>query len=110
MFTELYLRTTEPEGSLSSVIKENIGGILLSVLVHTIIYWGFVEIVSFIFFGRCLSRIVNIRLIIALVLIMFFGYIGRYYHVRDVYQAYGYDKVKTREHLDKLYVGWIFIA
>jgi len=110
MFTELYLKTTDPKGSLTSVLKENMMGIMVSVLFHTIIYWGFVQLVSFIFLGRGLSSAVSVRLLVALVLIMFFGYIGRYYHVKDVYNAYGHDMVKTRAHLDRLYVGWIFIA
>jgi hypothetical protein len=110
MFTEVYLRTTDPKGSLASVLKENMMGILVSVLFHSILYWGFVQMVSFIFLGRWLSTAVSMRLCVALVLIMVFGYIGRYYHVRDVYNAYGHDMVKTRAHLDRLYVGWIFIA
>ena len=110
MFTEVYLRTTDPEESLFNLLKNNIGGILLSVLFHTIIYWVFIQWISFIFLGKWLYKTTNIRVIIALVIIMFFGYIARFYHVKDVYKAYGYDKIKTREHLDKLYVGWIFIA
>jgi hypothetical protein len=110
MFTEIYLRTTDPNDSLYNMLKHNTSGILLSVIFHTIIYWGFVQLVSFIFIGKWLSNSISIRLIIILLLIMFFGYIGRYYHVKDIYKAYGYDKIKTREHVDKLYIGWIFIA
>ena len=110
MFTELYLRTTEPQESLFKMLKNNIGDILLSVLFHTIIYWGFIQLISFVFLGKWLYKTTNIRVIITLFVIMFFGYIARYYHAKDVYKAYGYDIIKAREHLDKLYIGWIFIA
>jgi len=110
MFTDLYLRTTDPEQSLNKMMAENILGIVGSVLFHTIVYWLFVCLVSYIFLGRGLSMRVHIRLIIALLFIMFFGYIGRYYHVQEIYRAYGRDKLKTRAHLDRLYIGWIFIG
>ena len=110
MFTELYLRTTEPDSTLFTMLQSNFGGITLSVLLHTIIYSIFIQFISFIFFGKWLSNKINIRLIIALIIIMYLGYIARYYHVQDVYKAYGYDTIRTREHLDKLYIGWIFIA
>lgn len=110
MFTDLYLTTTDPEISLNKMMAENIRGIIGSVLFHTFVYWFFVCLIFYIFLGRGPSRRVHIRLIIALLFIMFFGYIGRYYHVQEIYTAYGRDKLKTREHLDRLYIGWIFIG
>ena len=110
MFTELYLRSTDPEISLNQLLKENIGLIIISVIFHTIVYLGFANLVSFVFLNRGLSYRINMRLTVVLLLIMFFGYIARYYHVHEVYRAYNYDKQLTRTHLDKLYVGWIFIA
>jgi hypothetical protein len=41
---------------------------------------------------------------------MFFGFFARFLHVKEVYRAYGNDMEKTREHVDKLYIGWIFIS
>ena len=110
MLTDLYLRTTDPEISLNKMMAENIRGIMGSVLFHTFVYWFFVCLIFYIFLGRGPSRRVHIRLIIALLFIMFFGYIGRYYHVQEIYRAYGRDKLKTRAHLDRLYIGWIFIG
>jgi hypothetical protein len=71
---------------------------------------SFVNMVWFIFFGKVASVAVNIRLLVALLLIMYFGFIARFYHVKDVYEAYKHDMDKTREHLDKVYIGWIFIS
>jgi len=110
MFTELYLKTTDPKISLPQMLQQNIGMILVSTIFHTIVYTAFANLASYIFFGKYLSVGINTRLIASLLLIMFFGYIGRYYHVKDVYNAYSKNADKTRNHLDRLYIGWIFIA
>lgn len=110
MFTELYLSTTNPNISLSKMISQNSILLLISIIFHTIMYMSFVNIVSYIFFDRLLSMKINNRLFVVLFVIMTFGYIARFYHVKDVYQAYNKDIIKTRNHLDKLYIGWIFIA
>jgi len=110
MFTELYLHTTNPKSTLYDLFKENLGSILVSVIFHTVIYSLTLNIASFIFFGHILSATVNMRLCMVLSLIMFFGYIARYYHVKDIYRAYRGNIEKTREHCDRLYIGWIFIG
>jgi hypothetical protein len=111
MFTDLYLQTTNPRLPLSALFSAKIfTGIILSVLFHTIVYAGFANIVSYIFYGKMLSNKQNIRLTIFLVLVMFFGFFARFYHVKEIYKAYNYDMQKTRNHLDRLYIGWIFIS
>lgn len=110
MFTELYLKTTDPKKSLSVIIRENFTVILASVIFHTIIYTVAFNLAAFIFLGRSLSSAVNSRLILSLLLIMSFGYIGRYYHVQEIYKTYGENKEKAKEHVDKFFIGWIFIG
>lgn len=110
MFTELYLKTTDPKKSLSLLIRENFVVILTSVIFHTIIYAAAFNLASFIFFGRLLYSTINSRLILSLLLIMSFGYIGRYYHVQEIYKTYGENKEKAKQHIDKLFIGWIFIG
>lgn len=110
MFTELYLNTTNPKIGLLQMIHQNIGLIIVSVLFHTIVYTLASNLASYIFYGKYLSVGINKKLITFLLFVMFFGYIGRYYHVQDVYNAYGKNMEKTRNHLDNLYIGWIFIA
>ena len=127
MFTDLYLQTTNPNLPFSSLFTMQImGGIILSVIFHTILYASFFNLTSYIFLGKMLSIAVNRRLIITLLLIMFFGYIGRliitlllimffgffarFFHVKEIYRAYHNDMKKTRKHLDKLYIGWIFLS
>ena len=110
MFTELYLHSTDPKICLEKMIRENSGLLLLSIIFHTIIYSSFLNLISFIFLGKTLSSIINIRLIIVLLIIMSIGYIGRFYHVKDIYKAYGENMGKAREHIDKFFISWVFIG
>ena len=107
MFTELYLKTTNPELQLSELISVSL---FFSVIFHTVLYCAFFNLVSFIFMGRLLSITVNTRLITVLLIIMFFGFFARFFHVKEIYNAYGKNLEKARNHMDKLYIGWIFIS
>lgn len=110
MFTKLYLSTTNPNQSFSKMLSQNIHGILISTVFHTVAYLLFVNAVSYAFLGRLLPIKINKRLAVVLLLIMFFGYMARFYHVKEVYNAYRQNAVNTRNHLDKLYITWLFIA
>ena len=110
MFTKIYLSTTNPKITLYDMFRENLSSILVSVIFHTVLYCAVFNVASFIFFGRILSSVINLRLVLTLLLIMFFGYIARYYHVKDIYTAYKGNMEKTRAHCDRLYIGWIFIG
>jgi len=111
MFTELYLQTTNPKLPFSSLFSPHIfSNIISSVIFHTIIYAGFCNLISYIFYDKLLSKSINIRLVISLLLIMFFGFFARFLHVKEIYKAYNYNLEKTRNHLDNLYVGWVFIS
>jgi len=109
MFTQLYLSTTNPELSLSELSRYS-GAIFLSVIFHTLVYTVFANAVWFIFTGTILSNAVNQRLISFLIVVMVFGYLARFFHVKEIYQAYDKNMDLTRVHLDKLYIGWIFIG
>jgi hypothetical protein len=109
MFTEVYLTTTNPK-STSADYKKIMGKIAITIIVHTLIYAGFCNLVSYIFLGKVLNKEINVRLFSCLIAIMISGFVARYYHVKDVYNAYNGDIVKTRNHLDKLYISWIFIS
>lgn len=111
MFTKLYLDTTNPHLRFAKLFQPPIFfPILVSVLFHTIIYTLFCNMVSYIFLGKILSSSINTRLVLCLLPLMFFGFIARFIHVHEVYKTYQYDMVKTRNHLDKLYISWIFIS
>ena len=107
MFTDIYLKTTDPNLPFTDVISR---GMIFSVIFHTVMYTVFVNVVSYIFLGKILSNAVNMRLVASLVFIMFFGFFARFLHVKEIYKAYGYNLEKTRNHTDKLYIDWIFIS
>ena len=111
MFTKLFLQTTNPNLSLNELFNANMTTrILISDIFHTIIYASFFNLANYIFFGKLLSNVINIRLIVSLFIIMLVGYYARFFHVKDIYKAYNYDLERTRNHTDKLYISWLFIA
>lgn len=111
MFTDVFLVTTDPTRTVSQIFSSQILlKIIFSIVFHTIIYVGFFNLASFIFLGSPLSQPVNRRLVIAALTIMTLGYLGRMYHVREIYRAYQGDAAKTREHVNKLFISWVFIG
>jgi hypothetical protein len=111
MFTKLYLDTTNPKLQFSQLLHQPIFmSIIVSVLFHTIIYVLFFNMAHFIFFKKILSNATNKLLLLFLIPIMFFGFFARFFHVKEIYRAYNGDMTKTRQHLDKLYISWIFIS
>lgn len=111
MFTELYLQTTNPKLPFSALFGRSVfTGIILSVVFHTLLYAAFFNLASYIFYGSLLSAPINMRMISSLTIIMFFGFFARFLHVKEIYKAYDENLEKTRNHLDRLYIGWIFIS
>jgi len=111
MFTKLYLDTTNPKLPFSHLFEGKIfGPMTVSILLHTIVYTLFFNIISWVFYGKFLSNIINLRLVSSLIPIMFFGFIGRFIHVKDIYKGYNGNVEKTREYIDKHYISWIFIS
>jgi hypothetical protein len=105
MFTKLYLDTTNPKLKFYELFQQSIlVPMIISILFHTVVYIAFFNLANYIFFGKILSNKVNIRLTLSSLLIMIFGFIGRYYHVKEVYQEYNENMEKTRDYLDKLYI------
>ena len=110
MFTKLYLDTTNPKLTISEFLgPEILGPIIISIIVHTIFYTLFCNMISWIFFGSILSNKINIRLLVCLVPIMMFGFIGRFIHVKEIDKAYG-NTEKIREYTDKHYISWVFLS
>ena len=111
MFTKLYLDTTNPKLQLHEMFQSAILiPIVVSVVFHTFIYTLLCNMAAYIFFKKFLSNDTNKRLLTFLIPIMFLGFFARFYHVKEIYKAYNGDMVKTRNHLDKLYISWIFIS
>jgi uncharacterized protein YqhQ len=111
MSTKLFLETTNPKLTWKDVVKKNIiFYIFLSIILNTTIYTIILNLTSYIFLGKILSNKINIRLIIVLIIIMIFGYIGRIMHSKEVYKAFHGDEKKTREFLNQHYNFWIFLG
>ena len=111
MFTNVFLITTDPTLPVSSLLRfQVISQIVLSIVFHTIVYMGVVNTFSYVFFGRMLSSTINQRLLVALLLIMAVGYIARMVHVREIYRAYHQDETRSRDHINRLFISWVFIG
>jgi len=108
MFTQLYLQSTDPlrRTSMADMVPAMVG----SIVFHTLLYTAFVNLVSFIFVGKLLSNMVNVRLVVSLVLIMCVGFVARVYHVQDIYRAYNYDSHQARGHIDHRFITWPFLS
>lgn len=110
-FQDLYLQTTNPHLTVSQLFSAKVLlAILISDIFHTVLYVLFFNLVSYVFLGRILESDVNMRLIVALFVIMFLGYVGRVWHVKQVYAAYGGDDAKTRAFVDVHYNSWVFLG
>jgi hypothetical protein len=111
MFTDLYLRTTDPDFRVVQFLEPRVFCMaVLSIALHTVGYVLFINLIYYCFTERFLNAKINMRLIILLVVIMFAGYIGRVLHIKDVYSGYKYDKEKTTIHVNQHYNSWIFIG
>jgi hypothetical protein len=111
MFTDVFLTTTNPTLSIDQFFQGKIiSKIALSIIFHTIIYTVFFNVISFVFFGKMLSNKINQRLLICALLIMTGGYLARFYHVKEIYNAYNHDEKRTREHINHLFITWLFVG
>jgi hypothetical protein len=111
MFTELYLRTTSPNFQLVDFMRPDIVfPLTLSVLVHALIYLIFINLGYYCFTNRFLSNRMNFRWFSVLAMIMILGYIGRVFHVKDIYEAYGHNREKALKHVNQHYNSWIFLG
>ena len=111
MLTNIYLQTTNPNLKIQELFTTKLFyDILFSIFLHILIYTFFCNIIYYIFYGYILNYIINFRLIISLFIIMFFGYIGRVLYVKDIYYTYNKNINKTREHIDKFFISWIFLS
>ena len=108
MFTDVYKKTTDPDTTPTDILR--CPGVWMSVVFHTLMYFMFVYAANWSFTGRGLSLETTQRLLFVLTSIMTLGYIARIMFVKQVYKSYGYDTVGAKEHIDKHFIHWIFIA
>lgn len=107
MFTDIYLQTTSRHPPLASI--RFWGLIVVSIIFHAITYTAFANMVAFIFMGRALGYTINRRMMVCLLVFMFFGYIARMLHVHEVYRTIP-SAERARAFIDAHYNSWIFIG
>ena len=111
MLTKLFVNTTNPRLPWKQFFKLSMFfQITLSVLFHTLLYTLFCNIVTYVFYGKRLSNIINTRLVITLIVIMYLGYIGRFMHSKQVYKDMNGNVMKTQQYLNTHYNSWIFLG
>ena len=109
MFTDLYLETTNPNLTLKQFFSPRLLTKMgSSVIFHTLIYTASINIFYFIFSGTFLSSAVNTRILLFLLVVMSLGFLGRFYHVKEIYNAY--KNSHARKHVDKTYITWYFLS
>ena len=110
MFTDLYLETTNPNLTnkqfFSQYLLMKIG---MSIIFHTLLYTVSINIVYFVFSGIFLSSMINTRVLLFLLIVMSLGFIGRFYHVKEIYNAYSNIHL-AKKHVDKTYITWYFLS
>ena len=111
MSTKLFLETTNPKLTWNDVVKKNlIFYIFLSIILNTTVYTIIFNLTSYVFLGKILNNKINIRLIMVLIIIMIFGYIGRNMHAKEVYRAFNGDDNLTKNFLNQHYNSWVFLG
>ena len=110
MFTDLYLETTNPNLTLkqffSPTLLTKMGS---SVIFHTLIYSASINVFYFIFTGNFLSSLVNTRILLFLLIVMSFGFLARFYHVKEIYSSYK-NPEKAKDYVDKSFITWYFLS
>ena len=106
MFAGLYQDSTNPTTSYVSLIQDY--RMYLSILAHTAVY-----VVSFILLyysitGYLPSKVVA-KLVIILIILMWFGYMGRLHRAKGLWKIHhDHDKVSRR--MDNAYFCWYFLG
>ena len=108
MLTEVYLKTTNPQTTLFQIYT--CPKTWFSILLHTILYAIFINIIKYAFTRNVFSMNTNIRITSLLFLIMTVGYTARYLRVQDIFKAHHKNQEKTREHCDKAMITYFFLA
>lgn len=109
MFVRLYERTTDPSLEWQEFFSASIlPHVILSIVVHTLMYVVAANAVSFIFTSRPLSKRVNLRLILILLGVMSAGYVARLAHAHEAGLHLGH--ARARPFIDQHYNTWLFLG
>ena len=107
MFAELYKKTTDPETTYTDILLEK--NVYFSILFHTVAYSVTVYLFVLIVLKHRLTNAQLKMLITFFVLVMFFGYFGRLWRVKQLYKIHE-NKEKVQEIVANGYFCWYFIG
>lgn len=106
--TSLYFRTTDPRLAWTDFFSWPMQvSIAWSIAVHTSVYVAMVNMACWVATGKGFAH--NDRLVLALVIVMYFGYIGRLWHAKAVLAATACPS-RTRQFMNQHYNTWLFIG
>ena len=107
MFAELYKKTTDPETTYNDILSEK--NVYFSILFHTVAYSVAVYLFALIVLKHRLTYDQLRMLVIFFVLVMFFGYFGRLWRVKQLYKIHN-NKEKIAQIIANGYFCWYFIG
>ncbi|NDE16893.1 hypothetical protein EBZ80_18370 [bacterium] len=111
LFTRLYLLTTDPTLSWHAFFHSPIqGGIVVSVLVHALLYTIVLNVASYVARGRGCDGAVSRRCFFVLFFVLYLGYIARFAHARAILRALDGNHKAARGFIDQHYNSWIFLG
>ena len=108
IFTSAYLKSTCPKTKWTELYTN--WKIWFAIVFHTFLYLAFINLVKYTFTNSIFNLNQNLKMAILLFVIMIVGYTARYLRVQDIYQGYHKDMTKTRNHCDKAFITWFYLA
>lgn len=113
-FTDTYYKTTNPNTDYKELFSLNVGK---SILFHTFVYIGFLYILQFISNIKIIEGRHIFSLILVLILIMVFGFIGRLMRSKSIYskemELHNDEEkalLETKHLIDTGYFTWFFCS
>jgi hypothetical protein len=98
IFQNLFLRSTDPRTTFGSLISGDVG---LSILLHSLAYAFLATTLGLLPWDTAFPLMVGV---------MTFGYIGRLWRSKALYQALGQDLEKTLGLMHTAYFQWYFLG
>ena len=112
-FTDTYYQTTHPKTEYKELLSVGVGKSILS---HIVMYVGFLYILQFVSNIKIIETKHVFSLVLFLIIIMIFGFLGRLMRAKSIYQKELADHSEedalnnTKHLIDNAYFTWFFVA
>tara|TARA_B100001989_G_scaffold166147_1_gene119558 strand:+ start:203 stop:526 length:324 start_codon:yes stop_codon:yes gene_type:complete len=107
MNSNLYKLSTDPDTEYLTLIKNP--EVYMSILIHTILYILTIIVITKIIFKISLDNSVLYRIVFFLIVVMFFGYIGRLARSKNLMKTFKNKKI-VKNMIDNAYIQWYFLS